>query len=167
MKARTVILAISVATVAATSLAVTATAAPPTRVTTDISLAITSRTLLDESSADGNVFVDRELCGTGSLANGGSQTWCEHLLLILHPNGNWTFHGTGTIDGSYPECGNVTSDFEINGSGLTNGGLIGATALLFGDFRVGSIGESASDLHILETGDLTPGISGATIRYSC
>jgi hypothetical protein len=99
-------------------------------------------------------------CGTASLANGGSYNWCHDLTLITHPEGNWTFTGDGSLTGSFPGCGDVSSTYQIRGHGSS---LI--AGLPVGDFAAASTGGGDARFH--DSGQLTPFVAGSTITYVC
>jgi hypothetical protein len=133
-------------------------------ITTAQAISITSRTVSDVRTADGNTLVDQEVCGTASLANGGSYDWCHDEALVIHPQGNWTFNAKGRLTGSFPACGEATTDYYINGNGpsLLSGNLVGS-------FRADSIDSSAGTkgFHFSDAGDLTPAVANATFTYAC
>jgi hypothetical protein len=133
-------------------------------ITTSQSLAFTSRTVLDVRTAGDNTFITRKSCGIASLGNGGSYTFCHTVTVALHPDGNWTFGGQGHLDGSFPGCGDVATDYEINGHGpaMVNGALVGV-------FRGGSIDASTNTagFHFGDDGELTPAPANSTFTYHC
>jgi hypothetical protein len=140
--------------------AVSTAAADTPLVTTSHTLTLVPGAVLDSRTAGGNTFVDQNICGSASFANGGSYNFCETVLLILHPNNTWVFSGKGAFAGVYPGCGQQSGDFEITGGGVvTPGGLVGTS------YHVVNIGSSGTHgFHSVDAGsDFTSG----TVTYGC
>jgi hypothetical protein len=164
MKATTLIRTIGAAAVAATALTIANAAAGAAAVTTTQAVTITSRTVVDARTADGNSLLQLHVCGTASLGNGGAYDWCQDEKLVIHPQGDWTFNAQGRLSGSFPSCGDVSSDYDMNGHGPTTSG-----GLLVGLFRAGSIDSAngTGGFHFQSGGDLTPAVANSTITYAC
>ena len=140
--------------------AISTAAADSPLVTTAHTLTLVPGAVLDSRTAGGNTFIDQNICGSASFANGGSYSFCETVLLILHPNNTWVFSGKGEYTGSYPGCGPESGEFEITGGGVvTPGGLVGDS------YHVVDIGSSGNPgFHSVDAGsDFTSG----TVTYGC
>jgi hypothetical protein len=139
---------------------VSTAAADTPLVTTAHDLTLVPGAVLDSRTAGGNTFIDQDVCGSASFANGGSYSFCETVRLILHPNNTWTFSGKGENTGFYPGCGQQSGDFEITGGGIvTPSGLVGDS---YHSVKIGSAGTHG--FHFVDAGsDFTSG----TITYGC
>jgi hypothetical protein len=150
------------AALAATALSLAATAGAATHVTSTATITVASRTPVGPPRfADGNVFRDLLACGTASLANGGSWTFCQTVTLALHPDGTFTAHGGGTLTGVFPGCGAASSAYEFNGHGTINpdGSLAGPDHFQSIDAAGGSGGFSLAGFATIE--------DGGTVSYAC
>jgi hypothetical protein len=147
---------------AATALSLAATAGAATRVTTTATFTVTSRTPLGPPRiADGNVFRGLLACGTASLANGGSYTFCQTVTLVLHPHGTFTVDGDGSLTGFFPGCGDASSTYEFNAHGTINpdGSLAGPDHFQSTD---GSTSKGSFSLAGFATIE-----DGGTVTYAC
>jgi len=147
---------------AATALSLAATAGAATRVTTTATFTVTRTPLGPPRFADGNVFRDLLACGTASLANGGSWTFCQTVTLVLHPDGTFTVDGDGTLTGFFPGCGDASTAYEFNGHGTINpdGSLVGPDHFQSIDAATGSGGFSLSGFATIED-------ERGTVTYAC
>ena len=140
--------------------AISTAAADSPLVTTAHTLTLVPGAVLDSRTAGGNTFIDQNICGSASFANGGSYSFCETVLLILHPNNTWVFSGTGEYSGNFPGCGSESGEFEITGGGVVISGIpVGDS------YHVVDIGSSGTPgFHFVDGGsDFTSG----TITYGC
>lgn len=150
------------AALAATALSLAATAGAAARVTTTATFTTTSRTPLSPPRfADGNVFLDRMACGTASLANGGTWTFCQTVTLVLHADGTFNVHGDGSLTGFFPGCGDAGTAYEFNAHGTIN-----ADGSLAGPDHFQSTDGSTGGGSFILAGDATIE-DGGTVVYTC